>query len=144
MFWVWLGLIIMCIRTFRFYILSYTSMWIPRHRNQNAYGKCRNPSDIPGFVSRNYAPGSREIVTSRTRHGAFYSFRRRVLRGGHIAWRILRSGTLEGPTEYFDPSAEGTMTTARPLLSIPICSCVSFCHRPDVTARIVTHSAVVV
>ena len=49
-----------------------------------------------------------------TRHGAFSTFHRRILRGGYIAWRILRIGTLEGPAGWsFDPSVEGAMTTAR-------------------------------
>ena len=62
-----------------------------------------------------------------TRHGSFSStFRRRILRGGYIAWRILRSGTLESPAGWsFDPSAEGAMTTARPPFSIIICPCLS-------------------
>ena len=52
---------------------------------------------------------------SRTRHGIVSTtFRRRILRGGYIAWRILRIGTLEGPAGWsFDPSAEGAMTTLR-------------------------------
>ena len=67
---------------------------------------------------------------SRTRQGAFSSFRRRILRGGYIAWRILRSGTLEGPAGWpFDPSAEGAMTTAHPPLSFLMCPCLSFCKR---------------
>ena len=33
------------------------------------------------------------------RHGAFSTFRRRILRGGYIAWRILRSGTLKAPLD---------------------------------------------
>ena len=41
----------------------------------------------------------------------------------------------------FDPSAEGAMTTARPLLSLLICLCLSFCHRTAVSARVVTHSS---
>ena len=61
-----------------------------------------------------------------TRHGAFSTFRRRILRGGYIAWRIIRSGTLEGPAGWsFGPSAEGVMTTARPPLSLIICPCLS-------------------
>ena len=54
-----------------------------------------------------------------TRYGAFSStFRRRILRGGYIAWRI-RSRSLEGPAGWsFDPSAEGAMTTARSPLSL--------------------------
>ena len=62
-----------------------------------------------------------------TRRGAFSStFRRRILRGGYIAWRILRSGTLESPVGWsFDPSAEGAMTTARLPLSLFICSRLS-------------------
>ena len=52
---------------------------------------------------------------------------------GYIAWRILRSGTLEGPAGWsFDPSAEGAMTTARPPLSLIICPCLStdYCLNP--------------
>ena len=83
---------------------------------------------------------------SRIRHGAFSStFRGRILGGGYIAWRILRSETLEGPAGWsFEPSAEGAMTTARPLLflsSVPVCP---ICQRTAISARVVTHSAVVV
>ena len=64
---------------------------------------------------------------SRIRHGAFSStFRGRILGGGYIAWRILRSETLEGPAGWsFEPSAEGAMTTACPLLSLLIRPCLS-------------------
>ena len=66
---------------------------------------------------------------SRTRHGALSTFRRRILRGGYIAWQIIRNGTLEGPAGWsFDPSAEGAMTTARPPLSLLICPCLSSCQ----------------
>ena len=93
----------------------------------------------------NYAQGSREIVMYRTRHGAFSTFRRRILQGGYTAKRILSSGTLEGPAGWsFNPSAEGAMTTAVPPLSLLICPCLSYCHRTTVTARVVTHSSVVV
>ena len=66
-----------------------------------------------------------------TRHGVFSStFRRRILHRGYIAWRILRSGTLEGHAGWsFDPGAEGAMTTARPPRSLLICPCLSFCQR---------------
>ena len=61
-----------------------------------------------------------------TRHGAFSTFNRRILRGGYIAWRILRSGTLEGPAGWsFDPSDEGEIATARPPLTLLICPCLS-------------------
>ena len=81
-----------------------------------------------------------------TRHGAFPTFRRRILRGGYIAWWILRSGTLEGSAGWsFDPSAEGAMTIARPLLSFIMCPCLSllstdYCLSPCCH----THSAAVV
>ena len=103
-------------------------MWIPCSRNQQAYSYCRTPAT---FVSGNHARGSREIVMSRTRHGAFSpTFRRWILRGGYTAWRILRGWTQEGPAGWsFDPSAEGATTTARPPLSLLICPCLSFCHR---------------
>ena len=72
---------------------------------------------------------------SRTRHGAFTTFRRRIFCGGYIAWRILRSGTLEGPAGWsFDPSAEGAMTTARPPLTLLICPCLSCCQRDRCTS----------
>ena len=61
-----------------------------------------------------------------TRHGSFSTFRRRILRGGYIAQRILRGGALESSAGwYFDPSAEGAMTTARLPLSLIICPCLS-------------------
>ena len=58
-----------------------------------------------------------------TRHGSFSStFRRWILRGGYIAWRSLRAGTLESPAGwFFDPSAEGATTTAHPTLSLIVC-----------------------
>ena len=106
---------------------NFPDLWISCPRNQHAYWNCRNPSYLPDPVSGNYARGSREIVMSRTRHGAFSStLCWRILRGGHPAWRILRSRTLEGHNGwYFDPSAEGAMTTARLLLSLIICPCLS-------------------
>ena len=62
-----------------------------------------------------------------TRHGPFSStFRRRILRGGYVAWRIIPGGNLESPAGWsFDPSAEGAMTTALPPLSLIICPCLS-------------------
>ena len=71
-----------------------------------------------------------------TLHGAFSTFRRRILRGVYIAWRVLRSGTLEGAGGWsFDPSAEAAMTTARPPLSLIVCPCLcllstDYCHSP--------------
>ena len=63
-----------------------------------------------------------------TRHGSFPStFRRRIVRGGYIAWKILRGGTLESLAgKSFDPSAEGAVTTARPPLSLIVRPCLSF------------------
>ena len=118
----------MLVRTTR--IIKILPVWIPCPRNQHAYGKCRNPFYLPDFISGSYARGSREIVMSRTRHGAFSTFCRRILSGGYIAWRILCRGTLEGPAGWsFDSIAEGAMTTARPLPSLIICPCLSFCQR---------------
>ena len=79
---------------------------------------------------------------SRTRHGAFSpTFRRRILRGGYTAWRILRGWTQEDPAGWsLDPSAEGALTTARPPLSLLICPSLSLCHRTAVSVRVVTHS----
>ena len=76
------------------------------------------------------------------RHGAFSTFRRRILRDGYTAWRILRSGTWEGPAGWsFDPSAEGATTAARSPLSLPTCPSLSFCHRTAVSASFVTRSS---
>ena len=68
-------------------------MWIPCPRNQHAYSYGRNPSFLPDYASGSCARGSQEIVMYRTCYGAFCTFRRRILRGGSTAWRILRSGT---------------------------------------------------
>ena len=60
----------------------------------------------------------------------------RIPRGGYIAWRILRRGTLESTAgRSFDPSAEEAITTSRPPLSRIICPCRSLmstdhCYRP--------------
>ena len=54
------------------------------------------------------------------------TFGRRILRGGYIAWRFLRGGTMASPARRsFDRSAEGAMTTARPPLSLTSCPCLS-------------------
>ena len=119
-------------------------MWTPCPRNQHAYSCCRsrNPSYLPDLASGNHARGSRDIVVSKIRHGAFSTFCRRILRGGYTAWRILRSGTKEGPAGWsFDPSAEGAMATARPPLPLLICPSLSFCHLTAVALRVVTYSS---
>ena len=43
--------------------------------DQHAYGKYRNPVYLPDFVCGSHAGGTREIIMSRTRHGAFSTFR---------------------------------------------------------------------
>ena len=119
-------------------------MWTPCPRNQHAYSCCRsrNPSYLPDLASGNHARGSRDIVVSKIRHGAFSTFCRRILRGGYTAWRILRSGTKEGPAGWsFNPSAEGAMATARPPLPLLICPSLSFCHLTAVALRVVTYSS---
>ena len=99
---------------------------------------------IPSKLSfwGNRARGSWGSVMSTTCHGALSTFRRRILRGGSTACRILRSGTQEGPAGWsFDPSARRAMTSARPPLSLIISPCLSFCHGNAVSVRVVTHSS---
>ena len=85
-----------------------------------------------------------------SRHGFFSStFRRRILHGGYIAWRIIRGGTLKSPAGWsFDPSAEGAMTNGWQLLALrsDLSSILvsPSCQRTSVLVRVVTHSAVVV
>ena len=66
------------------------------------------------------------------------------------------AGLWKAPLDCsFDPRAEGALTTARPPLSLAlvllallglllILSCLFLCQRPAGSARVVTHSAVVV
>ena len=99
------------------------------------------PQHFPDSASGSCARDLSEIVMSRTRPGAFSTFRPRILHGGSTAWRIIRSGDWEGPPGWsVDPSAEGAMTTARLLLSPITSPCPSFCHRSAVSVRVVTHS----
>ena len=71
--------------------------------------------------------------------GAFSTLCRPILRGGNIAWRILRNGTLGGPARSsFDSCAEGAMTTGRPLLTLLIRPSPFYCHRTAVSACFVT------
>ena len=87
----------------------------------------------------------RFIMSGNSPRSVLLHIRRRILSGGYIAWRVLRSGTLEAPAGWsFDPSAEGAMTTARPPLSLIICPCLSSCQRTTVLVHVVTHSAAVV
>ena len=48
-------------------------VWIPCPRNQHAYPYSRNPSVLRESSSRSFARGTREIVMSGSRHGAFSS-----------------------------------------------------------------------
>ena len=81
-----------------------------------------------------------------TRHGSSSStFRRRILRGGYIAWRILRGGTSESHAGWsFAPSAEGAMTKARLTLYIPSVLVSPSCQQLHISVRVVTHSAAVI
>ena len=87
--------------------------------DQHASRKCRNPFCSPDFPSGDQARGTREIVTSRTSprtllHILLTDPLRRIYRLADS-----RSGKLESPAgRLFDPSAVGSMTTARPPLSL--------------------------
>ena len=103
-------------------------MWIPCSRTNTPRENVDTPSDYRNSFLQTMLGELGRLSCLETRHGAFSStFRRWILRGGYIAWRILRSGTLECPAGWsFDPSAKGAMTTARPPLSLVICPCISF------------------
>ena len=86
--------------------------------DQHAEGNDETPSAFQTSFLEAMLGELGRLQCLKSRHGAFSTFRRRTLRGGYIAWRILRRGTLKGPAGWsFDPSAEGAMTTARPPLS---------------------------
>ena len=120
-------------------------VWIPCPRPNTPRENVETPSAFQTLFLEAMLGELERLSCLETRHGAFSStFRWRILRGGYIAWWILRTGTLEGPAGWsFDPSAEGAMTTARPPLSLIICPCPS-CQRTTVLVRVVTHSAAVV
>ena len=102
-------------------------MWIPCPRTNTRRENVEIPPAFQtSFLEAMLGELGRLSCPLETRHGAFSTFRRRILRGGFIVWQILRSGTLEVPAGWsFDPSAEGAMTTARPPLSRIICPCLS-------------------
>ena len=102
-------------------------MWMPCPRTNTPRENVETPSAFQTSFLEAMRGELGRLSCLETRHGAFSSsFRRRILSGGYIARRILRSGTLEGPTGWsFDPSVEGAMTTARPPLSLMICPCFS-------------------
>ena len=119
-------------------------MWIPCPRTNTPRENVETPCTFQiSFLEAMLGELGR-LSCLATHHGAFSTFRRRILRGGHITWRILRSGTLEGPAGWsFDPSAEGRMTTARPPLTLVICPSPPV-NGTAAPARVVTHSAAVV
>ena len=101
-------------------------MWIPCPRTNTPRENVETPSAFQTSFLEAMLGELGRLSCLETRHGAFSStFRRPIFRGGYIAWRILRSGTLEGLAGWsFDPGAEGAMTTARPPLSHIICPCL--------------------
>ena len=102
-------------------------MWIPCPLTNTPRENVETPSAFQTSFREAMLGELGRLSCLETRHGSFSStFRRRILRGGYIAQRILRGGTLESPAGwYFDPSAEGAMTTARLPLSLIICPCLS-------------------
>ena len=108
-------------------VLVLVLVWIPCPRTNTPRENVETPSAFQiSFLEAMLGELGR-LSCLETRHGSFSStFRPRILRGGYIAWRILRSGTMQSPAgRSFDPSAEGAMTTARPPLSLIICLCLS-------------------
>ena len=110
-------------------------MWIPCPRTNTPRENVEIPSAFQtSFVEAMLGDLGR-LSCLETRHGAFSTFRRRILYGGYIAWRILRSGTLEGPAGWcFEPSAEGALTTARPPLTLLTCPWLSSFQRDCCTS----------
>ena len=94
-------------------------MWIRCPRTNTPRENVETPSAFQTSILEAMLGELGKLSCLETRYGAFSStFRRRILRGGYIAWRI-RSRSLEGPAGWsFDPSAEGAMTTARSPLSL--------------------------
>ena len=90
-------------------------MWIPCSRTNTPRENIETPSIFQTSFLEAMLGEFRRLSYLETRYGAFSTFRRRILLGGYIAWRILRSGTLEGPAGWsFDPSAGGAMTNCSP------------------------------
>ena len=119
-----------------------SELWIPCPRTNTPTENVETPSAFQTSFLEAMLGELGRLSRLETRHGAFSTFRQQILRGGYIAWRILRSRTLEGPAGWsFDPSAEGAMTAARPLLSLFICPWLSFCRRTAVSVRVVTYSS---
>ena len=107
-------------------LLILLVLWIPCPRTNTPRENVETPSAFQTSFLEAMLGVLGRLSCLETCHGAFSTFRRRILRGGYIAWRILRGGTLESPAEWsFDPSGEGAMTTARPPLSLIICPCLS-------------------
>ena len=101
-------------------------MWIPCPRTNTPRENVETPSAFQTSFLEAMLGELGRLSCLETRHGSFSTFRRRIPRGGYIAWRNIRSGTLESPAGWsFDPSAEGAMTTARPPVSLIICPCLS-------------------
>ena len=101
-------------------------MWIPCPRTNTPTENVETPYVFQTSFLEAMLGERGRLSRLEPRHGSFSTFRRRILQGGYIAWRILRGGTLESPAGWsFDPSAEGAMTTARPPLSLIICPCLS-------------------
>ena len=111
---------------FELYHQNWGVMWISCPRTNTPRENVETPSAFQTSFLEAMLEELGRLSRLETRHGSFSTFHRRILRGGYIAWRILRNGTLEGPVGWsFDPSAEGAMTTSRPPLSHTICPCLS-------------------
>ena len=107
-------------------VLVLVLVWIPCPRTNTPRENVETPSAFQTSFLEAMLGELGRLSCLETRHGSFSTLRRRILRGGYIAWRILRGGTLESPAEWsFDPSAEGSMTAAHPPLSLIICPCLS-------------------
>ena len=115
------------------YIAVYnTYVWIPCPRTNTPRENVETPSVLQTFFLETRLGELGRLSHLEPRHGLF-SFHipltdppRRIYRQADS-----RSGTLESPAgRFFDPSVVGSITTARPPLSLLLCPS-SFCLCPD-------------
>ena len=72
-------------------------LWIPCPRTITPREHVETPFAFQTSFLEAMLGGLGRLSCLETHDGAFSTLRSRILRGGYIAWRILRSGTLEGP-----------------------------------------------
>ena len=69
-------------------------LWIPCSRTNPPRKNVETPSVVQNSFLEAMLGELGRLSCLETRHGVESTFRRRILSGGYIAWRILRSGSL--------------------------------------------------